>query len=209
MVRGTSVISRTEGTYQVDHVGGKEGDTVLLEELLILIDHAIEPGEKLLGAVVGVDWLRNVSNNNPKKAVGALTDDGDAVERGDGANVVGGSDGTTNRRLLLISTVLDALAGEVGSTTLACLQANHGLSTSYLSVQRPGIGVFSYMIGALASRAASRVATTVLEEVTLTAGMANPFSRAYVKSFRTSSPVTRGRVNFRFSDLGERGSYHR
>lgn len=55
MIRDTSVLNWARGTYQVDHVGRKEGDAVLLEELLILIDHAIEPGEELLGAVVGVD----------------------------------------------------------------------------------------------------------------------------------------------------------
>jgi hypothetical protein len=55
MICGASWISRARETYQIDHVGGEEGDAVLLEELLILIDHAIEPGEELLGAVVGVD----------------------------------------------------------------------------------------------------------------------------------------------------------
>lgn len=48
--------TRQQGTYQVDHVRGEEGDTVLLEELLVLVKHAIEPREKLLGAVIGVDW---------------------------------------------------------------------------------------------------------------------------------------------------------
>lgn len=75
-----------------------------------------------------------------RNALGALTDDGDAVERGDGADVVGGGDGTTDRRLLLFGAVLDALAGEVGSTTLACLQANHWLSISHLSVHGHGNG---------------------------------------------------------------------
>lgn len=46
--------------YQVDHVRGEEGNAVLLEELLVFLDHAIEPGEELLGAVVGVD-CRKVS----------------------------------------------------------------------------------------------------------------------------------------------------
>jgi hypothetical protein len=41
--------------YQVNHVRGEEGDAVLLEELLVLIKHAIEPREELLGAVVGVN----------------------------------------------------------------------------------------------------------------------------------------------------------
>lgn len=36
---------------------------------------------------------------------------------------MGGGDGTSNGRLLLLGAVLDALAGEVGGTALACLQA--------------------------------------------------------------------------------------
>lgn len=34
---------------------GEEGDAILLKELLIFLEHAIEPGQELLGAVVGVD----------------------------------------------------------------------------------------------------------------------------------------------------------
>lgn len=45
------------------------------------------------------------------------------------------------------------------------------------------------MMGDFASRAASRQATTVEEEVTFTAGMANSCSRAYLKRARTSSPT--------------------
>jgi len=51
------------------------------------------------------------------------TDDWDAIERGNRADVVGSSDGASNGRLLLLGTVFNALAGKVGSTTLACLQA--------------------------------------------------------------------------------------
>jgi hypothetical protein len=47
--------ARAAGTYQVNHVRGEEGNAILLEELLILIEHAIEPGKELLGAVIGVD----------------------------------------------------------------------------------------------------------------------------------------------------------
>jgi hypothetical protein len=36
-------------------VRGEEGNAVLLEELLLLLEHAIEPWEELLGAVIGVD----------------------------------------------------------------------------------------------------------------------------------------------------------
>jgi hypothetical protein len=58
-------------------------------------------------------------------AASTLTDDGNAVKRSEGADVVGGSDGTSNRRLLLLGAVLDALASEVSGTALACLQTNH------------------------------------------------------------------------------------
>ena len=33
----------------------EEGNAVGLEELLILIEHAVEPRKELLGAVIGVD----------------------------------------------------------------------------------------------------------------------------------------------------------
>ena len=46
---------------EVDHVGREEGDAVLLEELLVLVEHTVEPRQKLLGAVVGClgvsNWL--------------------------------------------------------------------------------------------------------------------------------------------------------
>ena len=45
------------------------------------------------------------------------------------------------------------------------------------------------IIGAFASRAASRAATAVEDEVTLMAGMAKTFSWAYLKSFLTSSTL--------------------
>ena len=45
------------------------------------------------------------------------------------------------------------------------------------------------MSGDFESLAASSAATTVEDEVMLTAGMANFFSWQYLKSFRTSSPL--------------------
>ena len=48
---------------------------MLLEVALILVEHAVQPGQKLLGAVVGVQ------------------DDGDAVGRGDATDVVGAGNG--------------------------------------------------------------------------------------------------------------------
>ncbi len=57
-------------TYQVDHVRGVEGNAILLEKLLVLVKHAIEPGEKLLCAVVRVDWCGpSVINDSRGRAV--------------------------------------------------------------------------------------------------------------------------------------------
>jgi hypothetical protein len=83
-------------------VRAEEGGSVGLEELLILIEHAVQPWQKLLGAVVGVknDW--------------------DAVCGRNGADVVGTSDSTLDRSALVL--VVDALSGEVCGTTLAHLE---------------------------------------------------------------------------------------
>jgi hypothetical protein len=62
---------------------------VLFEVLLISIEHAIEPWQKLLGAMVGVQ------------------DNRDAVRGSDCADVVGGSNSSGDRGLLLV--VLDTL----------------------------------------------------------------------------------------------------
>ena len=40
---------------EVEHVGGEERGTVLLEVLLVSLKHAIEPRQELLGAVVRVE----------------------------------------------------------------------------------------------------------------------------------------------------------
>lgn len=77
---------------EINHVGREEGLAVLLEVRLVGIEHAIEPREQLLRAVVGVQH------------------DGDAVDRRNGADVVGGGDGTGDRGLLVL--VVDALAWE-------------------------------------------------------------------------------------------------
>ena len=76
----------------------EEGLALLLVVGLVGVEHAVEPGEELLGAVVRVE------------------NDGDAVRRRDGADVVGRSDGAGDGRLLV--AVLDALAGEEGGTAL-------------------------------------------------------------------------------------------
>lgn len=49
-------------------------------------------------------------------AVVRVENDWDAIGRSNGANVVGGSDGALNGCLLVL--VVDALAGEIGGTTL-------------------------------------------------------------------------------------------
>lgn len=87
---------------EIDHVGGEQRLAGLLEVLLVGIEHAVQPRQELLGAVVGVQ------------------NDGDVVCGGEGANVVRGSNGTGNGGLLV--GVGHALAGEVGSTTLRGLQ---------------------------------------------------------------------------------------
>lgn len=87
---------------QIDHVGGEERSAVLLEESLVGIEHAVQPWEELLGAVVGVE------------------DDGNAVRWSDGADVVSGGDGSSDGCLLVL--VLNTLAGEVGGTALAHLE---------------------------------------------------------------------------------------
>ena len=88
-------------------MAGEEGLAVELEVALILVHHAVEPGEELLGAVVGVEH------------------NGNAVGRGNGANVVSSGDGTGNGSGLAV--IADTLTSEVGSTTLGDLQADGGL----------------------------------------------------------------------------------
>jgi hypothetical protein len=88
-------------------VAGEEGLAVELEVALILIQHAVEPGQKLLGAVVGVE------------------NDGNAVGGSNGTDVVSSGDGTGNGGGLAV--IANALTGEVSSTTLGDLQADGGL----------------------------------------------------------------------------------
>lgn len=86
---------------QVDHVRGEEGLAVLLEVLLVGVEQTVEPWQELLGAVVGVQ------------------DDGDAVCGSNGSDVVCCCDATGDGGGLVL--VVDALAGEVGGTTLGRL----------------------------------------------------------------------------------------
>ena len=91
---------------QVDHVRREQRSTVLLEELLILIQHAIEPREELLGAMI------SVKNNR------------DAIGGSHSTNVMGRGDGADHGSLLLLGAVLETLSGEVGGTTLGSLKDN-------------------------------------------------------------------------------------
>ena len=87
---------------QVNHVTGVERLAVDLEIVLVGIEQTVQPGEELLGAVVGVQ------------------DDGNAVGRGDATDVVGGRNTTGNGGVLAV--VADALTGEVGGTTVGDLE---------------------------------------------------------------------------------------
>ena len=79
---------------------------MLLEPLLIGVKHAIEPRQKFLGAVVG------------------MQDHGNTVRRCNRADVVCCGDGASNGRFLVL--VLDTLATEVRGTTLAELEDDGG-----------------------------------------------------------------------------------
>lgn len=105
-------------------MGGEEGLAVKLEVPLVLVEQAIEPGQQLLGAVVGVQ------------------DDGDTVGGSDATDVVSTGDTTGNGGLLLavgdtlerndqyslsrsaVQSMADKtyLASEVGGTTVGELQ---------------------------------------------------------------------------------------
>jgi hypothetical protein len=89
---------------QIDHVAGEQGLVVLLEVGLVSVEHAVQPGQKLLGAVVGVQ------------------DDGDAVCGSDGTDVVSGGNSAGDGGLLVL--VVDALTGEVGGTIPSQLVAH-------------------------------------------------------------------------------------
>ena len=84
---------------EVEHVGGEEGLAVLGVELLVGLEHAVEPGEELLGAVVGME------------------DDGDAVVLGDGTDVHGEGDGAGHGGVRL----LDGLADHEGAPSVGDL----------------------------------------------------------------------------------------
>ena len=65
-------------------MGGEEGLAVELEVALVLIEHTVEPGQELLGAVVGVE------------------DDGDTVGGGNATDVVGSGNSAGNGGLLAV-----------------------------------------------------------------------------------------------------------
>ena len=79
-------------------MAGEEGLLVELEVLLIRVEETIEPGKKLLGAVVGVE------------------DDGNAVGGSNAADVVGSGDTTGNGGLLaVIADTLRDISGLLGA----------------------------------------------------------------------------------------------
>jgi hypothetical protein len=67
---------------QINHVAGKERLAMLLKVLLISLQKTIQPWKELLGAVVSVQ------------------NDGNAVRRRDGANILGSCDTSGNGSLL-------------------------------------------------------------------------------------------------------------
>jgi hypothetical protein len=124
-------------------VGREERLAVLSEVLLISIEKTIQPWEELLGAVVGVE------------------DDRNAVCWSNGANIGGTGDATSNGGLLLAigNTLLETVS------VLSIYSLNLNLCTFPAKYAAPPWDIWR-MIGALLSRAASRAATTVEEEVT-------------------------------------------
>lgn len=139
---------------QVDHVGGEEGLAVELEVALVLIEHAVEPGQELLGAVVGVE------------------NDGDAVDGGNAADVVGSGNGASNGGRLAV--VAHTLTGEESGTTLGDLQNDGALlvAGSLEGGDRGGRGgdVLPESARSYLPKAASMVRILTM------AGRANPFS---------------------------------
>ena len=95
---------------QVNHVRRVEGLAVELEVGLISVEETVQPREELLGAVVGVE------------------DDGDTVDGGDAADVVGGGDTTSDGGVLAI--VGDTLTGEVSGTTVRDLEDDGALGVT-------------------------------------------------------------------------------
>ena len=86
---------------------GEEGLAVLTEVVLVGVEQTVEPWQKRLGAVVGVQ------------------DDGDAVCGSNGSDVLCCCDATGNGGSLVL--VVNALTGEVGGTTLRDLQDDWSL----------------------------------------------------------------------------------
>jgi hypothetical protein len=74
---------------KIDHVAGEERLAVLLEMLLIRIEHTIQPWQELLGTVIGVQ------------------DDWDTIRRSDSTDICSTSNSTGNRCLLVL--VVDTL----------------------------------------------------------------------------------------------------
>jgi hypothetical protein len=91
---------------KVKHVRGEEGFAILGKVRLVGFQHAIEPREELLRAVIRVH------------------DDGDAVVRGHGAHVKGEGYGTGGASVL----VRDRLTGHELTSSVGCLNHDGGVA---------------------------------------------------------------------------------
>jgi hypothetical protein len=80
---------------EIDHVAGEKRLAMLLEVLLISIQHAIEPWKEFLGAVIGVE------------------NDGNAIGGSNSTDIVGSRDSSCNRSLLF--PVCDTFSCEISS----------------------------------------------------------------------------------------------
>ena len=96
---------------QINHVGRVESSASLLEVLLRGIEATVEPGEQLLGAVVGVE------------------DDSDSVGSSHGMHVLGSSHASEDGVALGL-VGLQALSGEEGSTSVGELDDDGGVHGS-------------------------------------------------------------------------------
>mmetsp|Transcript_6736 Transcript_6736/g.16336 ORF Transcript_6736/g.16336 Transcript_6736/m.16336 type:complete len:410 (+) Transcript_6736:222-1451(+) len=94
---------------EVKHVRGEEGLAVLLVVLLVGGEHAVEPGEELLGTVVGVE------------------DDGHTVGLGHVADIVGAGDGAEDAGLETLLAVGERLASHELGATVGELDHDGGL----------------------------------------------------------------------------------
>jgi hypothetical protein len=90
---------------KVEHVRREKGFAVLVEEIFVGLEHAIEPGKKLLGAVIRVE------------------NDWDSVVLGNGTDVHGKGDRSGGRAV----GVLDSLSAHEGTSSVGTLDDDGAL----------------------------------------------------------------------------------